>query len=308
MTNIGVGAHITAAAKGGPRYDDNVSPEERAAYGNGIWLCANHAKLIDDNEDRYTASLLRAWKRNAERNARVRVGRPADSRVPGLLLDHMVVIPKGDENRALAHFLDDVGALEAWGPVVFEATRFLAYETALNAFEHGRAESLAVRTQKGCLYLSYEASEFGPSALEKAKGNGGAAALRAFKEQCDGIMELTYRHRDGVNEWTVVDLSRGLNDNHPCALRLGRGIAQGGDFARVEGCAEVHIYVPDTDRIFSFSDAGKLARQLVSWLPDRSYVFHGVSKDLHLRAFIAERLSRVRFAPSRQRTDGGEAL
>ncbi|WP_151770080.1 hypothetical protein [Streptomyces abyssomicinicus] len=300
VTNVGVGAHITAAAEGGPRYDGSLSRGERAGYGNGIWLCAIHAKLIDDNEDRYPVSLLRTWKENAERNARVRVGRPADSRVPSLLLDHAVVIPKGDESRALAHFLDDVGALEAWGPVVFEATKFLAYETALNAFDHGGAESLGVRTEKGCLFLSYEAPEFGPLDLEKAEGDGGAAALRSFKDQCDGIMELTYRHRDGVNEWSVVDLSRGLN-NHPCALRLTRNIGQGADFTRVEGCAEVHVHVPDTDRIFSFSDAGKLARQLVDRLPERSYVFHGVSDDPHLRAFIVERLPRVRFAASRRR-------
>jgi hypothetical protein len=304
VTNVGVGAHITAAARGGPRYDESLSQEERAGYGNGIWLCSIHAKLIDDNEDRFTVRLLQRWKKNAERNARVQVGRPADSRVPCLLLDHKLVVPKGEENRALAQFFDDVGAQEAWGTAVFEATRFLAYETALNAFAHGGAESIEVRTAKGCLYVSYVAPKFGPPDLEEAEGQGGAAALRAFKEQCDGVMELAYRHRDGVNEWTVVDLTRGLNNRHPCALQLTRNIVRGGDFARVEGCAEVHIYVRDL--IFSYSDAGRLARQLVSRLPDRCYVFHGVSKDLRLRAYIAERLPRVRFAPTRQRADSVE--
>ena len=60
--NIGVAAHITAASPGGARYDPNLSPEERSSIQNGIWLCQNCAKLIDNDEDRYTTSLLRSWK------------------------------------------------------------------------------------------------------------------------------------------------------------------------------------------------------------------------------------------------------
>src|SRR6266568_3374531 len=44
--NVGVAAHITAASPGGPRYDPGLSPEERRAPSNGIWLCQNCAKLV----------------------------------------------------------------------------------------------------------------------------------------------------------------------------------------------------------------------------------------------------------------------
>ncbi|MDP9314369.1 MAG: hypothetical protein M3R24_26395 [Chloroflexota bacterium] len=64
--NIGVAAHITAAAPGGPRYDPTLSPQERKSAGNGLWLCQNCAKLVDNDEQRYTTSLLRAWKKQAE--------------------------------------------------------------------------------------------------------------------------------------------------------------------------------------------------------------------------------------------------
>jgi hypothetical protein len=40
--NVGVAAHITAAAPGGPRFDPNLSPRERADASNGIWLCQTH--------------------------------------------------------------------------------------------------------------------------------------------------------------------------------------------------------------------------------------------------------------------------
>ena len=68
--NIGVAAHITAAARGGKRYDPNLTPEERRAFDNGIWLCQNCAKLIDSDEQKYTIDVLRNWKIEAENNAR----------------------------------------------------------------------------------------------------------------------------------------------------------------------------------------------------------------------------------------------
>ena len=45
--NIGVAAHITAAASGGKRYNSEISSEARKSIDNGMWLCQNCAKLID---------------------------------------------------------------------------------------------------------------------------------------------------------------------------------------------------------------------------------------------------------------------
>src|SRR4051812_27783962 len=56
--NIGVAAHICAAAPGGPRYDDVMSPEVRGAIENAIWLCQNCAKLVDNDPQRYPGDLL----------------------------------------------------------------------------------------------------------------------------------------------------------------------------------------------------------------------------------------------------------
>lgn len=67
--NIGVAAHITAAAAQGPRYDSSMTPERRASAENGIWLCANCATLIDRDEDGYTVELLQEWKSKAEERA-----------------------------------------------------------------------------------------------------------------------------------------------------------------------------------------------------------------------------------------------
>ncbi len=73
--NVGVAAHITVAASGGPRYDPSLSPEERAAITNGVWLCQNCAILVDNDPHRYSADILRKWKESAEHKALNNVGK-----------------------------------------------------------------------------------------------------------------------------------------------------------------------------------------------------------------------------------------
>ncbi len=75
--NIGVAAHITAASPGGPRYDPELLPEERSSPSNGLWLCQNCAKLIDNDPTRFAADLLKSWKETAETEARNRIGKTA---------------------------------------------------------------------------------------------------------------------------------------------------------------------------------------------------------------------------------------
>jgi hypothetical protein len=67
--NVGVAAHVTAASAGGPRYDPSMSSEDRKGIGNGVWLCQSCAKLVDNDESRYTGELLLRWKRDAEQEA-----------------------------------------------------------------------------------------------------------------------------------------------------------------------------------------------------------------------------------------------
>ncbi|MFI5700886.1 hypothetical protein ACIA78_12655 [Streptomyces xanthochromogenes] len=67
--NLGVAAHIAAASPGGPRYDSALTPAERSAQSNGIWLCQNCGKLIDSDVARYSEETLRHWKAGAEQRA-----------------------------------------------------------------------------------------------------------------------------------------------------------------------------------------------------------------------------------------------
>jgi hypothetical protein len=66
ITNIGVAAHICGASPGGPRYDPKMSPAQRSDIANGIWLCQNHAKLIDCDDVTWTKNALLRTKHEHE--------------------------------------------------------------------------------------------------------------------------------------------------------------------------------------------------------------------------------------------------
>jgi len=58
VTMVGVAAHITAAAKNGPRYDATLTPDVRASEDNGVWMCQTHGKAVDDTASRHTVAQL----------------------------------------------------------------------------------------------------------------------------------------------------------------------------------------------------------------------------------------------------------
>lgn len=75
-TSIGIAAHITAAAEGGPRYNPELSKKQRTSVENGIWLCASCANLIDKDPINYTVELLKYWKSQAELEQKIRLQNP----------------------------------------------------------------------------------------------------------------------------------------------------------------------------------------------------------------------------------------
>jgi hypothetical protein len=90
--NLGVAAHITAASAGGPRYDPDLPSEDRSASSNGIWLCQNCGKLIDNDVARFSVEVLKKWKADAEAEAKARVGKTAA--IPASLLPDLKIYDK----------------------------------------------------------------------------------------------------------------------------------------------------------------------------------------------------------------------
>lgn len=67
--NIGQASHICAAAPGGPRYDAQMTSDERAAADNGIWLCDVHGRAVDAKDSKFTVEELRRWKRQTNEDS-----------------------------------------------------------------------------------------------------------------------------------------------------------------------------------------------------------------------------------------------
>lgn len=65
-TILGEACHICAASPDGPRYDPNMTFEERTSFDNAIWLCKKHHKIIDDDPTSYTVERLKQFKKNKE--------------------------------------------------------------------------------------------------------------------------------------------------------------------------------------------------------------------------------------------------
>jgi hypothetical protein len=80
ITNVGDAAHICAAAPGGRRYVESMTPEERSHIDNAIWCCVLHARLIDRDQTISTIEALRHMKRDREAAAAEEVrNRPSSS-------------------------------------------------------------------------------------------------------------------------------------------------------------------------------------------------------------------------------------
>ena len=78
-TNLGVAAHIAAAAPGSSarRHDPAISSAQRSSIENGIWLCQTCHKLVDSDEVEFPAEKLYEIKRAHEAAVAETIGRPA---------------------------------------------------------------------------------------------------------------------------------------------------------------------------------------------------------------------------------------
>jgi hypothetical protein len=123
--NVGVAAHITAASAGGPRFDAALSPETRASAANGVWLCQNCAKLVDNDARRFPAELLREWKARAEAEAFEQIGRASSPRV-------MAPHTEGRASSINVKDLAELGGMNLHGYRVFQALDLNTYSNGVD--------------------------------------------------------------------------------------------------------------------------------------------------------------------------------
>lgn len=291
VSNVGVAAHITAAAPRGPRYDPQMTPQQRRSRDNGIWVCQTHGKVIDDDEHRYTAELLRAWRDRAESLAADELGRPIASRGrPGLIPYQAVIVP-GHERQGTADFMEDIAALMVWGKQRSDLIWMVLYELALNATTHGGASAVTLRSEPGSICMSDDRRQFGLGDLLQSDQRGGGDAVRALREAAAGL-GVNHRYQNGSNEWFITDHSRTGAADNPCGVCLVPK-QPAISFAAVAECDEIDIYVHGR---WSFSDVYGLAASIPENLRERSFRVHGIDPDGPLANRLRELLPRARLA------------
>ena len=113
---VGKAAHITAAAKGGPRYDESLSSAERKSIDNAIFLCSTCADMIDKNNGiDFTTDQLRCWKKDHQEWVRNNLNKSLNNPITTIDGEH---IAKGKGN---------ITAIKTTKPTFFKpGTRSLA--------------------------------------------------------------------------------------------------------------------------------------------------------------------------------------
>lgn len=155
--NVGVAAHITAASKGGARYDETLSSASRSHAVNAIWLCQTCAKWIDNDVPRFPKKLLLNWKSSAEHTALSSLGKAAshvDAGSGNILPEEIDILCAAAEKGEI--HLIEVNELHPW--VMVNNVSFSDDSDPANAAAYLEAlESLLrrrlVRHEGGILYV-----------------------------------------------------------------------------------------------------------------------------------------------------------
>ncbi|MDT8900351.1 HNH endonuclease [Anaeroselena agilis] len=175
--NIGVAAHISAASLGGPRYDSQLTSEERKSIDNGIWLCQNCAKLIDNDSVLYSSDILLEWKHLSEKAALLEI---QNNGVINLVDDREIIkfFAQCFDRPAFQDPFDQEGSMENFDKAIEDTI------TAINTGALRARDGGVLQKSKGKAYLS--------NPLWRRKMDAIGDLLRALRER----YELAVRTND----------------------------------------------------------------------------------------------------------------
>ncbi|TFD47071.1 hypothetical protein E3T55_15845 [Cryobacterium frigoriphilum] len=236
-----------------------MTDSQRSDVNNGVHLCRNDAKLIDDDEIMYPVSLLQQWKaRQIESALRAQQqGWRGDQSFA--LMDHTTVWKEVDTAGMYDH-LRAAGMTSAWVAGASDDIATLFGELALNARQHAGSPEFTLRTSGQEVTVSYTESgaPFGRADLESvSNGNGGQLYLNVWVETWDAHFLFFSERTGNVRTWVVRNRAVAPDQGDRCAVLLPR---QGRvDIAAFEGCETAQIHLMDR---LVFSDMPQLIARL----------------------------------------------
>jgi hypothetical protein len=192
VLNIGVAAHITAASANGPRYDKNLTAQERGSLENGIWLCQNCGKLVDNDARQYPTDMLRRWKQLSEEAARLSIESPSNSVISDKITDEDLIrfYAQCFDRPAFQDHFHQEGSMEAFDKAIEDTI------TALNTGCLRSRDSGILAHAKGKAYLR--------KAEWRSQMDIIGDLLRAIRSRYDGALRHGSIHVNG-NFYCIQD-------------------------------------------------------------------------------------------------------
>lgn len=268
VSRIGMACHISAASsgKGSKRYRPSMTSEERSGYGNGIWMCYSHGKLIDTDQTRFSIDILKRWKEIGENVAGIMLEKGCDyltaiklAHAQGFTGNELLITEVGGaENQIIGTAIEDSGVPILWGRSLANAIRSFFIERARNAFQHGAATRVSLKIFPNKVVLTDDGSEFSAKELlSSSSTSGGVLSARSLVEDFGEGVIIADSYEGGVNITTVariVDVSS-ISDVTSCYYQITHSdFRRGGVTVLVEErCKEVFVVLPE---FITLSDFG----------------------------------------------------
>jgi hypothetical protein len=277
-SNTGEAAHISAASAGpgARRYDGSMSSVERSSINNAIWCCRTHAKLIDTDEVLYSVTLLKKWKRIAEKTAELRqaygdinFAGEAEFLALGLAEDVLEITQLRNENRQIGALTHNACVAAIWGESVANALRDFLIEHVRNVIEHGGATLVRIEFHEKRVAVIDSGQRFDLDVCrEESFGRGGSKAYRALLA-LPGITASTSVTADTGENRLYLSFVKTVEDllaANPCSLSLNKHelVASEIDFSKVGDCQTVYVV---TAPFATYSDSPYYENVLSDLLP-----------------------------------------
>ncbi|MHB8200986.1 MAG: hypothetical protein ACYDD9_09250 [Acidithiobacillus sp.] len=261
VSNSGMACHIYAAAPGGcaRRVSTMRTKEQLEDVSNGIWMCYQHGKIIDTDEDAYTADMLFTWKKFAELRANLSntLGRVVEL-TPGHLKE--VALPEqtlqitslGEENQIIGTAIRNSCLELIWGKMQARATRDTLIELIRNALSHGKATNAVINIRSTCIELIDNGNRFDSTTLISISGGrGGSTSLAALQKRHGATIILDSKYCSGknLNRITLVRKPEDIPEATPCniSITLDRASAQTihRQVQTMTDCDSIYVLLPE---------------------------------------------------------------